>query len=91
MFLFEVKVKLKTLPPPHPEGRFEFFPREKIRGAEHSADRPRADLAVVLAVSRRFFCGALPLPRGRAERVDAGRNILKNIEHSGHSTPNIQF
>ena len=30
MFLFEVKVKLKTLPPPMSEGRFEFFPREKI-------------------------------------------------------------
>jgi 8-oxo-dGTP diphosphatase len=32
MFLFEVKVKLKTLPPPMSEGRFEFFPREKIAG-----------------------------------------------------------
>ena len=30
MFLFEVKVKLKALPPPMSEGRFEFFPREKI-------------------------------------------------------------
>ena len=30
MFLFEVKVKLKVLPPPMSEGRFEFFPREKI-------------------------------------------------------------
>jgi hypothetical protein len=30
MFLFEVKVKLKLLPPPMAEGRFEFFPREKI-------------------------------------------------------------
>ena len=30
MFLFEVKVKLKTLPLAHAEGRFEFFPREKI-------------------------------------------------------------
>ena len=30
MFLFEVKVKLKTLPPPMAEGRFEFFPRERI-------------------------------------------------------------
>jgi 8-oxo-dGTP diphosphatase len=30
MFLFEVKVKLKSLPPPMAEGRFEFFPREKI-------------------------------------------------------------
>jgi len=30
MFLFEVKVKLNVLPPPMSEGRFEFFPREKI-------------------------------------------------------------
>jgi hypothetical protein len=30
MFLFEVKVKLKSLPPPMNEGRFEFFLREKI-------------------------------------------------------------
>jgi 8-oxo-dGTP diphosphatase len=30
MFLFEVKVKLKALPPVHDEGRFEFFPREQI-------------------------------------------------------------
>ena len=30
MFLFEVKVKLKSLPPPMSEGRFEFFPCEKI-------------------------------------------------------------
>lgn len=30
MFLFEVKEKLNTLPPPMKEGRFEFFPREKI-------------------------------------------------------------
>ncbi len=30
MFLFEVKVKLQSLPPAMSEGRFEFFPREKI-------------------------------------------------------------
>ena len=30
MFLFEVKVKLKSLPPAMSEGRFEFFPRKKI-------------------------------------------------------------
>jgi 8-oxo-dGTP diphosphatase len=30
MFLFEVQVKLRTLPPVHTEGRFEFFQREKI-------------------------------------------------------------
>ncbi len=32
MFLFEVKKKLAALPPPHPEGRFEFYAREKISG-----------------------------------------------------------
>lgn len=30
MFLFEVKKKLKTLPPAHREGRFQFFPREEL-------------------------------------------------------------
>jgi 8-oxo-dGTP diphosphatase len=30
MFLFEVKKKLTALPPPMSEGRFEFFPCEKI-------------------------------------------------------------
>jgi 8-oxo-dGTP diphosphatase len=32
MFLFEVKKKLKTLPPVHREGRFQFFPREALDG-----------------------------------------------------------
>src|ERR1700749_3707095 len=32
MFLFEVKIRLKTLPPPHAEGRFEFFAPEAIPG-----------------------------------------------------------
>ena len=30
MFLFEVKARLKTLPPEHDEGRFAFVPREKF-------------------------------------------------------------
>ena len=30
MFLFEVKKKLRTLPPPCDEGRFQFFRREEI-------------------------------------------------------------
>src|SRR4029077_13946848 len=30
MLLFEIKKKLKSLPPVHAEGRFEFFPRKKI-------------------------------------------------------------
>jgi 8-oxo-dGTP diphosphatase len=32
MFLFEVKVKLKSLPLAHTEGRFQFFPRGVIGG-----------------------------------------------------------
>jgi 8-oxo-dGTP diphosphatase len=32
MFLFEVKTRLTMLPPEHREGRFEFFPREKLPG-----------------------------------------------------------
>lgn len=32
MFLFEAKPKLKTLPPPHREGRFAFFPRAALAG-----------------------------------------------------------
>ena len=30
MFLFEVKPRLKSVPPPHREGRFEFFPRTSL-------------------------------------------------------------
>ena len=30
MFLFEVKRRLTELPPAHREGRFQFFPREKL-------------------------------------------------------------
>jgi 8-oxo-dGTP diphosphatase len=30
MFLFEVKPKLDTLPPPHAEGRFAFFAPDKL-------------------------------------------------------------
>jgi len=30
MFLFEVKTKLKSLPPSHREGRFQFFKREAL-------------------------------------------------------------
>ena len=30
MFLFEVTVRLRAVPPPHREGRFQFFAREQI-------------------------------------------------------------
>lgn len=32
MFLFEVTRKLTSLPPEHPEGRFQFFPRHALAG-----------------------------------------------------------
>jgi len=32
MFLFEVRRKLTELPPPHSEGRFQFFPRSALAG-----------------------------------------------------------
>ena len=38
MFLFEVKPRLKTLPPVHAEGRFQFFPREALPNLKHAAD-----------------------------------------------------
>jgi 8-oxo-dGTP diphosphatase len=30
MFLFELRDRLKTLPPPHREGEFKFFQREEL-------------------------------------------------------------
>ena len=30
MFLFEIKTRLKTLPPPHREGKFQFFPAHEL-------------------------------------------------------------
>ena len=42
MFLFEVKSKLKSLPPVHAEGRFQFFPRGAIAGLKiPNTDRER--------------------------------------------------
>jgi 8-oxo-dGTP diphosphatase len=42
MFLFEVKAKLRSLPPPHAEGRFGFFQRDEIAGLKiPQTDRER--------------------------------------------------
>ena len=43
------------------------FPAGDNGFAENSPDRPRANLALVLAISRRIFRRPLPLPSGRAE------------------------
>jgi 8-oxo-dGTP diphosphatase len=34
MFLFEIKPRLRTLPPPHREGAFQFFSREALPGLD---------------------------------------------------------
>jgi 8-oxo-dGTP diphosphatase len=42
MFLFEVKRKLEAAPPPHREGRFQFFPRAALAGLKlPQTDRER--------------------------------------------------
>jgi 8-oxo-dGTP diphosphatase len=43
MFLFEVKVKLKLLPPPHEEGRFQFYRRDQI-GSLHIPQTDREQI-----------------------------------------------
>ena len=50
MFLFEVKVKLQALPPPHAEGRFEFFAPEQPGEKDIPPIRP--------------LLGTRPLPEG---------------------------
>lgn len=39
MFLFEIKPRLRAVPPPHPEGSFSFFSREELAGLK----LPRTD------------------------------------------------
>jgi len=42
MFLFEIMPRLKTCPPPHPEGRFSFFPPSALSSLKlPSTDRER--------------------------------------------------
>ena len=42
MFLFEVTQRLTALPPPHREGRFQFFPRSSLAGLQlPQTDRER--------------------------------------------------
>ena len=40
MFLFEIQTRLNSIPPPHREGRFQFFPREALAGLK----MPQTDL-----------------------------------------------
>ena len=70
------------LPPPPAEGRFGFFPRGQIFDLKIPQTDREQICAVVLAVSRRLFCGALPVPRGGPERVEFGRKIWENFQSS---------
>jgi 8-oxo-dGTP diphosphatase len=58
MFLFEVKPKLKSLPPPHREGAFQFFPRAALA----SLKMPETDLEQIWPLfwrhRRGFFAAA---------------------------------
>src|SRR3954449_8743339 len=68
MFLFEVKPKLKSLPPPHREGVFQFFPRAALP----SLKMPETDLEQIWPLFWRhrggFFAAACHChPDGRNE------------------------
>ena len=73
MFLFEVKPQTDGAPAAAPRRTLQFFATRELERLNLPADRSRNHLAVVLAISRRLLCRALPLPSGRAERLDAGR------------------
>ncbi len=89
MFLFEVKVKLKLLPPPHAEGRFGFFPRGAIAGLKI----PQTDREQIWPWFWRFRGGFFAAhchchPDGRNEW-----NLEETFEKTSnnqHPTSNIQ-
>lgn len=63
MFLFEVKPRLTKLPPPHEEGRFQFFPREKLGELKMPATDYEQIWPLVWKHRQGFFaahCRALP-------------------------------
>lgn len=53
MFLFEVKIKLKSPPPPHKEGRFQFFPRTALA----TLKIPQTDSEKIWPWFWKFRCG----------------------------------
>jgi len=92
MFLFEVKVKLQSLPPVHAEGRFEFFPREKIP----ALNIPRTDREQIWPwFFWQFRGGFFAPPTAIAIRTDgtSGRWRRPGEETSNiqHSTPTFKW
>jgi 8-oxo-dGTP diphosphatase len=89
MFLFEVKVKLKSLPPPMKEGRFEFFPPENVLELKI----PQTDREQIWPWFWQFRGGFFAAhchchPDGRNEWILEDSHLkTSNIQHS---TPNIQ-
>ena len=74
MFLFEVKTKLKSLPPPMAEGRFGFFPRETIA----SLTIPRPTVKKSGHGSGSFAAGSSQ-PTAIAIRTDGMSGPWKNL------------
>lgn len=77
MFLFEVKTKFQTVPPPHPEGTFAFFERDQF-----PVDRmPRTDLEQIWPLFWRYRGGFFAAhchchPDGRNDwTLEEGRRI----------------
>lgn len=75
MFLFEVKRRLKALPTPHREGRFEFFPASKLDGL----DLPQTDRERIWPLFWKhrggFFAAHCDCQHGRPNQwtLEAGR------------------
>ena len=75
MFLFEVKLRLKECPPPHREGTFQFFAREKITTL-HIPDTDRETIWPLFWEHRgRFFAAHCDCSSGskHAWRVEESR------------------
>ncbi len=77
MFLFEVRPKLANLPPPHREGRFQFFPRAALAALA----LPQTDREQIWPLFWRhrggFFAASCRcLPEGRNEwRLEESREL----------------
>ena len=79
MFLFEVKRRLKELPTPHEEGRFEFFARQELS----TLKMPQTDLEQIwpLVWKHRngFFAAHCRTAEGKANKwvVEESRPLVK--------------
>ena len=85
MFLFEVKRRLNTLPPPHDEGRFQFFPRAALGGLKlPETDRERIWPWFWQHRGGFFAAHCHCHPDRRNEwRLEEARTAISSARHSG--------